>query len=150
MSPAARLIIAFVIRLLLIFFAGWFALAESALPADTHIVSRMGLALLFLIASILVGEVANLRMHFGMLVNAIRAARGGEGGDGPSEATPADPNEAKRQAVDELIRALNTDKADVRDMVHGHLMRLTGQDLPADPAAWEAWWSSHRETFAPR
>ncbi|MDJ0974285.1 MAG: hypothetical protein QNJ98_07490 [Planctomycetota bacterium] len=149
MNPAARLIIAFVIRLLLIFFAGWFALAESAMPEGTHIVSRIGLAMLFLIASILVGEVSNLRMHFGMLVNAIRAARGG-GEESVPDASPPDPNEAKRKAVDELVRALRTDKADVRDMVHGHLIRLTGQDLPADPAAWEAWWSKSRDTFVPR
>ncbi len=150
MNPAVRLIVAFVVRLTLIFFAGWFALADAAMPEGTHILSRIGLALLFLIASILAGEVANLRMHFGMLVNAIRAARSGEGAPEGEDAVPLDPNEAKRKAVDELVRALRTDKTEVRNMVHGHLIRLTGQDLPADPAAWEAWWERSRSGFEPR
>lgn len=145
MSPLARLIVSYLIRLALIFFAGWFALADSAMPEGTSLVSRIGLSMLFLIAAILVGEVANLRMHFGLIMGAIRAARGG---GSPQPEAPADPVEAKRRAIDELIRALETDKADVREMVHGHLIRLTGQDLPADASPWQAWWQKNRDGFS--
>lgn len=141
MSPAARLLVSFLVRLALIFFAGWFALAPGALPEQTSVVSRAGLAILFLIAAILVGEVANLRMHFGMLVNAIRAAKGAVGDAPDTERPAADPQAVRREAVEALIRALRTDKADVREMVHAHLERLTGAGLPADPDAWDAWWA---------
>lgn len=145
MNPAVRLLVAFAIRVSLVFFAGWFALAESALPADVSTVSRMGLAFLFLIAAILVGEVSSLRLHFGMIMGAIRKAKGE-----PAEASGpvADAADTRRMAVDQLIKALGVTKDDaVRTTVHKNLTRLTGQDLPADATAWETWWAQNRDTF---
>lgn len=145
MNPAARLLVSFLISLALVFFAGWFAIADSAMPEGTSLVSRLGLTLLFLIAAILLGEVSKLRVHFGMLMGAIKAARGGEGENPLTPAVPRDPAEAKRHAVAILIKSLDSD--DARETAHGHLIRLTGQDLPADSASWRAWWAENEDSF---
>ena len=159
MNPATRIFISVFIRLGLIFFAGWFAIADSALPEDVPLVSRLAFSFLFLIAAILVGETATLRMHFSMMLGAIRQITGGAiGGEGDigqavssavaqavsdGDAVARDP----RDSIDILIRALAADDAETRQKAHAHLMRLTGQDLPEDLAAWQAWWSENREGF---
>jgi hypothetical protein len=158
LNPAARLIISFVLRLVLFFFAGWFAIAESALPPGVSMVSRIGLATLFLIVAILVGEVANMRMHLGMLLGALRAVGGGAGAASgvvskligetegtTSKAASADP----RDSIDILIRALGSRDEDTRTKAHHHLQRLTGQSFGAAPADWESWWAGARESFKP-
>lgn len=147
MNPAARLLVSFLISLALVFFAGWFAIADSAMPEGTSLVSRLGLSLLFLIAAILLGEVSKLRVHFGMLMGAIKAARGGDGGGPLAPAMPTDPAAAKRQAVAILIRSLDSDDATIRETAHSNLLRLTGQDLPADSASWRAWWAQNEDSF---
>jgi len=157
-SPVARLIVVALIRLLLIFFAGWFAFKEDALGEGVHLVSRLGLVALFLVVSILLGEFDKLRTHFALLIGALRAAGGGAGGAagggaaaaavaglGLGEATPAaDP----RASVDILIRALGAGDEDTRDKAHKHLVRLTGKNLPAEVALWERWWQENRDRFA--
>ncbi|MDA1196032.1 MAG: hypothetical protein O2894_12740, partial [Planctomycetota bacterium] len=77
MSPIARVLITSLVRFALLFFAGWFAFAEDALGGEAPMVSRIGLVLMCLVLSILVGEVDRLRTHFGLLVGALRAAGGG-------------------------------------------------------------------------
>ena len=153
MSPVARVLVVALVRLALIFFAGWFAFREDALGAGASTVSRMGVVLLFLVVSILVGELDKLRTHFGLLVGALRAA-GSSGGRAAAAAAAAsalggetaDP----RASVDILIRALATDDVETREKAHKHLVRLTGKQLPPELALWERWWQENREGFRGR
>lgn len=155
MSPVARLLVVTLVRLAMIFFAGWFAFNEDALGAGAPMVSRIGLVLLFLVGSIILGELDKLRTHFGLLIGALRAA-GGQGGTAAAAAAAAasagldvaggsmaDP----KASVDILIRALGADDADTRDKAHRHLMRLTGKQLPAETALWERWWQENRSRY---
>jgi hypothetical protein len=136
-----RLIVTFLLRLALLFFAAWIALKPDSIEG-ADLVVRIGLAAQFLVLSIFVGEVVALRSHLSMLLHALRTATSGGTGE-----------EAKRDdraAVDILIRALDSREANTREKAHKNLKRLTGQDLPADRAAWEAWWKEHRSEFLGR
>lgn len=145
MSPVVRVLVITLVRLALIFFAAWFAFKEDALGADAALVSRMGVVLLFLVTSILVGEVDKMRTHFGLLIGALRAA--GTGGGAPALGGAAGAPQDPRASVDILIQALGAEDADTREKAHKHLVRLTGKNLPAEPALWERWWQENRERF---
>jgi hypothetical protein len=138
-----RLVVSLGVRLLLIGFAGWFALADSAVPG-APLVTRIGLACAFLILAVLVGEVSTSRVHLGMLLSALRQAS-------PEAAAAAgangDPRRDDRAAVDALLAALRVGEPETRAKAHRHLVRITGQDLPPDPEAWDRWWATHREGF---
>ncbi|MBI4878250.1 MAG: hypothetical protein HY812_01125 [Planctomycetes bacterium] len=53
----------------------------------------------------------------------------------------------RRQAVDILVRAMESEDQKVRATSREHLVRLAGVDLGADAAAWSEWWAEHRSTF---
>ena len=153
-SASSRLIVALILRILLLLLAGWFAFAPSALPEGVPLISRIGLATAFLVLMLLIGDVSTMRMHMGMLVSALR----GGGNQGASAATVAAAASAMgvgasgdtrndAASVDILIQALKTNDADVRAKAHAHLTRLTGQSIPEDVAAWQAWWDENRDSF---
>lgn len=129
-----RVILVYVLRLGCVAFAAWIALVPAALPG-AHPVTRGGLAATLLVLSILIAEVDKLRMQFDALLRALRQATGRAGEPATSD-----------EAVPILIRALESRDADVREKAHRNLVRLTGQDLPADRAAWDAWWRSRDAT----
>ena len=52
-----------------------------------------------------------------------------------------------RQAIDILVRAMDSDNADVRRSSVEHLRRLTGQEFGDDRDAWVGWWSEARARF---
>ncbi len=154
LSPVVRVLVVAVVRLGLLFYAGWFAFHEAPLGGEgIPIVGRIGLVLLFLVFSILLGEIDRLRTHFGLLIGALRAA-GGAGGaaaeaaaaagvaEGAGEA-PSDP----RASVDILIQAIDADDPETVEKVHQHLVRLTGKNLPAEAALWQRWWQENRESW---
>jgi hypothetical protein len=153
LSPVARVLVIALVRLILLFFAIWFAFREDALGEGASLVSRMGIVLLFLVVFILLGELDKLRTHFGLLVGALRAAGGAGGGAaaaaGAAAALGGDavPEPDTRASVDILIRALGAPDADTRDKAHKHLVRLTGKNLPAEHALWERWWQENRDRF---
>jgi hypothetical protein len=132
-SPTSRLIVNAVLRLILLGFGMWIALADSALPPGTSMITRVGLVIVFLALSILVGEIGQMREHMGMLLKVLRAAQPGRRDD--------------KEAVDILIQGLASPDAGTREKAHHHLKRLTGLELPAEAAAWSAWWKQNRETF---
>lgn len=66
-----------------------------------------------------------------------RQVRGGPVGD----------PEQDRMAVDILLRALSSEKEEVRASAHKSLVHLTGLDHGNDAAAWQAWWKDARATF---
>jgi len=151
-SPVARLLVVTLVRLAMVFFAGWFAFREDALGQGASMVSRIGIVLLFLVASILLGELDKLRTHFGLLIGALRAA-GGPGVAGAAALASAGLDTAAagsadpKASVDILIRALGATDADTRDKAHKHLVRLTGKKLPAEIALWERWWQENRDRY---
>ncbi len=53
----------------------------------------------------------------------------------------------EREAIDILVRAMESDNDDVRRSSREHLVRLTGQDFGDEPSAWSAWWNEHRSRF---
>jgi hypothetical protein len=146
MSPVVRVLILTLVRLAFLFFAAWFALKEDALGEGTSLVSRFGIALLFLVAAILVAEVDKLRTHFGLLLGALRAAGTGNAASAVGAATAA--SQDPRASVDILVQALGAEDADTREKAHKHLVRLTGKNLPAEAALWERWWQENRDRFS--
>ncbi len=52
-----------------------------------------------------------------------------------------------REAVDILVRAMNSPQTDVKKTAREHLVRLTGADQGDDAARWESWWTEKRATF---
>jgi hypothetical protein len=137
-----RLVVTFLLRLAFLFFAGWVALRPEALPG-ADLVVRIGLAALFLVTAIFIGEVVAVRAHLGMLLHALRTAT--QTGGSPGAVRKDD-----RAAVDILIRALDAKEAGTREKAHRNLVRLTGQDLPSDRGAWDAWWKENREGYQGR
>ena len=134
MKPLTRVVVTAVVRLAFLFFAGWVAVAPGALEG-AHPVTRIGLAAGFMALSVLVGEILRLETRFEALMRAIRSAtsQAGEGGAAGRAIRTQD------EAVAILIRALGSREPDTVEKAHRNLVRLTGQDLPPDKAAWEAW-----------
>ena len=44
-----------------------------------------------------------------------------------------------------LVAALKSAEAEVREAAHEALCGLAGEDLGAEPAAWERWWAGEKE-----
>lgn len=53
------------------------------------------------------------------------------------------------EAVQILIRSLDSQDPSTRKTVANRLEKLTGQSFGEDRGAWEAWWSENRESFQP-
>lgn len=142
MTPTKRILLNAALRLVFLAIAGWFAFGgDYALP-DAPMVTRIALVVLAFGISILLGESAILRTNFDMLLSALRAGTAATAG-GAAAATPRD----DKAAIDVLVRALGSREASTREKAHKHLKRLTGQDLPEDPDAWNRWWNANREAF---
>lgn len=139
MKVETRLIWIFLVRLAFLVFAGWIIAVPDTLPG-AHPIVRIGLGATFLVIAIVVGEVAKLQTQFEMLLKALRAA----GAQMRAEAPPRDDN----AAITILIRALGSKEESTREKAHANLVRLTGQDLPPEREAWEAWWKEHQERQA--
>lgn len=137
MKVESRMILTLLIRLAFVVFAGWLLVVPSTLPGSPDFV-RMGLAATLLVIAILVGEVAKLQTQFEMLLKALRAA----GASVAAEA--ASPQRDDDAAVGILIRALDSREETTRSKAYSNLTRLTGQDLPPDREAWDAWWKARQ------
>ncbi|MDF1701548.1 MAG: hypothetical protein P1V36_10375 [Planctomycetota bacterium] len=160
MSPVVRVLVVAVVRLGLLFYAGWFAFHDAPLGTEgLPIVSRIGLVLICLILSVLLGELDGLRTHFGLLVGGLRAA--GRAGGGQNQALeetltaaagavslPTAASADPKASVDILIQALATKDPTTVEKVHKHLVRLTGKKLPPQSALWERWWQENRDAWA--
>ncbi len=136
MSPTRRLLANALLRLVLLGFGMWFAFSETALPG-AHLVSRAALVMLFVAVALLIGEMGQMREHMGALLKVLRA--GGAGGGKRDD----------RDAIDLLVQGLSSKDPGTRERAHHHLRRLTKQDLPAQPALWQAWWAANRDAYEP-
>ena len=138
MNPQARLVVLYVVRFIFMLFAGWIAFVPDALPS-AHPATRAGLAALVLVFTLVLGWLGQLATKFDMLLRAIKTATTKEGRA-----------EVQGDAVGILIRALGSREPDTREKAHLNLMRITGQDLPPDKKAWQAWWDEQRRQAAER
>ena len=135
MKPVSRALAGLLVQAALLGLGADLALSPEALPG-APLVARCGIGVLFLVVALLLAEVSRLRTHFGALISALQAGVSGTG-----------VKRDDRAAVDVLVRALSSDDADVRIKAHRNLVRITGQKLTMDPAAWQTWWAGARETF---
>jgi hypothetical protein len=121
------------LRLMLFAAAMWIAFGGETSLAGAHVVTRLALVILFTAVAIVLGEVAQQREHMGMLLKLMRAGAPSRRDD--------------KEAIDILLQGLSAKDASTRDRAYHHLKRLTGQDLPAEPALWQAWWAANRDAF---
>jgi hypothetical protein len=135
MKPIRRALAGLLVQAALLALGAYVALSPDALPG-APLVARCAIAVLFVVVALLLAEVSRLRIHFGALIGALQAGVSGSG-----------VKRDDRAAVDVLVRALSSDDADVRVKAHRNLVRITGQKMTMDPAAWQAWWAGARETF---
>ena len=133
MNSTYRLVMNALLRLLL--FAGglWIAFGGETALSGAHVVTRLAFVILFTAVAIVLGEVAQQREHLGMLLKLIRAG--------------APTRRDDKEAIDILLQGLTAKDASTRDRAHHHLKRLTGQDMPPEPALWQAWWAANRDAF---
>ena len=135
MKPLHRAVAGLVVQAALLALGAYLVLSPEALPGSP-LLARCAIGVLFVVVGMLLAEVSRLRTHFGALISALQA--------GVSGGTKRD----DRAAIDVLVRALTSDDPDVRIKAHRNLVRITGQKLTMDPAAWQAWWAGARETFS--
>lgn len=149
MNAGTRLLVGALVRLVLLGYGVWFAVREDALGPGVPMASRIGIVILFVVLSVLVGEISQMRMHLSLLARgALQAARAGTMGGAagaPPQTTVANP----REPVEILLQAVRTTEGETQARAYAHLKRLTGQELPLDSAVWDAWWLKNRDTFAP-
>ncbi len=123
-----------VLRLVFLGFGAWVGLVPDALPG-AHPLTRIALASVFLVFAVLLGEFLSLKTRFDMLIRAVKSA---------TARTKPDPT-SREEAIGILIRTLDSKDSATREKAHRHLVRLTGQDLPPDSGAWEAWQRGTKE-----
>ena len=108
------------------------------------VVLKVVVAFLVLYVLLLWGE--SLRLH-GLLTGLLEAFKSfdrEQQGAAPRGRGANNPK-ARREAARLLIAAMSSDDPEVRETSHHNLVRLAGQDLGEDPAAWQQWLSEHRE-----
>jgi hypothetical protein len=101
---------------------GWVEKLERVWGPGRVIQVAAALALLGLVSEHVLGGVTRLRQ--GALARAIQRFQ---------------PVLRHKEAIEILIRALESTDTKVSGTAHRELKRLTRQDLPADPAAWRMW-----------
>lgn len=123
---------------------GGLVLAEPWLPESLRTllgpggVIRLVVAVLCVYVVLLIAERERMVRDFKEVLRAFREFHGNPGT--PAAGAQAQPTDAqKREALEILVTALSSPDRSVRDKAHAHLQRLTGQALPPDPAAWQAW-----------
>src|SRR5207249_1098177 len=47
-----------------------------------------------------------------------------------------------REAIEILLRSLETGDAETSKTAYTHLLRLTGQNFAQDPKVWRSWWEA--------
>ena len=135
MGSNGRALSLLAIQLLLLAAAIYVGVSDAAFPGAST-VARGGLVVLCVAVSFLAGEVARLRIDFGVILKALQA--------NTVRATPRD----DKAAIDVLVAALDSANVEVREKAHVNLVRITGQDFPPDGAPWKAWWASARDGFS--
>jgi hypothetical protein len=131
-SSVAALAVAALVLLepLMPWLPGW--LRSIGLPAD--LLLRVCVAVLAVQVLLLLATQQRLDHAFSGVLQSFqefhRARKAeAEGGLQPS----------KREAIGLLVAALDSPDPSIRASSHGHLVRITGQDLGTAPAPWQEW-----------
>lgn len=117
--------------------------AEPWLPGTAWFRAQFGdqallracVAVLACYVLILWGE--SIRLHT-MLTGVLQAFRQ-VAGDGPGRSSAGRNPAARLEAARLLLAALRSDDPAIRTSSRQNLVRLVGEDLGDDPAAWQAW-----------
>jgi hypothetical protein len=99
---------------------------------------RLCIAALVVYVMLLWGEAIRLHTILTGVLSAFR--KFDEGGGMAGAPTPAARNpKARLEAAKLLLAAMRSEDAEARETGHRNLVRLAGEDLGKDPAAWQAW-----------
>ena len=117
---------------------------EPLLPGVAWLKSHLGeqvvlrgcVAVLGVYMLIVWGEA--LRLH-GTLTGVLQAFRQFERGEAPKAGAAARNPKVRLEAARLLIAAMRSGDATIRETSRHNLARLVGQDLGADPDAWQQW-----------
>lgn len=52
-----------------------------------------------------------------------------------------------REAIEILLKSLETGDSSSAATAHQHLVRLTGQNFAQDAKVWRSWWEAHKRSF---
>jgi hypothetical protein len=110
---------------------GWIERLERGWGAGRAIQIAMGLALLGLVSEHILGALTRRRQ--GTLARAIQRMQ---------------PVLRHKDAIEILIRSLESDDPKVSALAHEQLRRITRQELPADAATWRGWLESEEKSAA--
>lgn len=113
---------------------GWTRIAE-AVGGESALLS-VGVGCAFFLAASLAVEKDRLRVRMAELMEGLNDLLYGKD------------HRRDREAVEILLRSLESPDAAARDTAHKHLMRLTGQTFAADPRVWRSWWEAHQRTWS--
>ncbi|MFH0944067.1 MAG: hypothetical protein V2A76_02615 [Planctomycetota bacterium] len=132
-SPVPLLLILSAVFLGSALFSGFFGILDRSLGFQRLVAAA--LAFLFLYAAWMTREQGRVRERLLDLMEEVLKIFYG-------------PNfRREREAIDILLKGLDSDSPQVRRSSLEHLNRLTRQDFGDDGAAWRAWWVEHRSTF---
>ena len=106
---------------------------------DDSIGHRLTIPLVLLSCALMIYESLRTRTHIGQLVGAIRGITGRAGAPPTAD--------AKREAVEILLKSLRSETGSVRRTAAKQLQLLTGQDHGDNVTDWETWWADNRNSF---
>ena len=135
-SRAGALFLA-VVGLLFLFrpdWLGWSWLAEKV-GGETALVS-IGVGCAFLLIASLSIEKDQLRVHAAEMMESLHTLLFGKS------------YKKDREAIEILLKSLETGDSSASDSAYAHLKRLTGQNFAKDPQVWRSWWNAHQKTWS--
>jgi len=113
---------------------GWDTLAKSV-GGESALVSA-GVGMAFLLLALAAREMHGLRVSSAEL------------GEGLNQLLYGRDYARDREAVEILLEALEGPDEAGRSTAYNHLVRLTGQNLAADPRVWRSWWAAHQRYWS--
>ncbi len=136
---ANRLVVALLVAVGLYFLfrpraLGWDALARSV-GGESALVSG-GVGMAFLLLALAAREMHSMRVQ------------SAEVAEGLNQLLYGTDYARDREAVEILLDALDGSDLEGRVTAHKHLLRLTGQNLAADPRVWRSWWAAHQRHWS--
>ena len=102
-------------------------------------ITRWIVGILCIYVVLLIAERERMGRDFKQVLQAFREFHTGPAASGQAAGTSAPTEGQKREALEILVSALESQDSAVRAKAHSHLKRITGQDLPAEPTTWRSW-----------
>lgn len=114
-------------------FLGWTQLA-SLLGGESKLVA-MGVGMGFLVLAAQSWERHQMRVRMAELLEAMHQLLYGKD------------YSRDREAIEILLKSLETGDSSSAATAHSHLLRLTGQNFAQDPKVWRSWWEANKRSF---